>query len=91
MKMKKACFTVDNKWRRGKIFVLCVDDEKCEGVVQLLGECSCVHLNLICEPYLGTTSNEAFLEADSHAETTCLVRRQCPKILDFDTPVNSHG
>ena len=69
---------------------MCVDDECCE-----LSTCSAVrtvwlrpresHLSAI-----GANSNETFLEADSHADTTCLGGGAL-KILDFNTPVNVHG
>ena len=45
------------------------------------------------ETYLsivGSNSNETPLEADSHADTTCLGGGAL-KILDFNTPVNVHG
>ena len=45
------------------------------------------------EAYLsavGSNTNGTFLEADSHADTTCLGGGAL-KILDFNTPVNVHG
>ena len=39
---------------------------------------------------IGTNTNESFLEADSHADTTCLGVGAL-KLLDFETPVNVHG
>ena len=39
---------------------------------------------------VGTNTNETLLEADSHADTTCLGGGAL-KIMDFNTPVNVHG
>ena len=39
---------------------------------------------------IATNTNESCLEADSHADTTCLGRGAL-KILDFNTPVNVTG
>ena len=40
---------------------------------------------------VGSDTNGTFLEADSHADTTCLglCRRRCSQ--DYDNPVNVHG
>ena len=69
---------------------MCVDDD-CRD----LRQCSAVRTVWLRsrESYLsavGANSNETLLEADSHADTTCLGGGAL-KILDFNTPVNVHG